>query len=105
MDAFDLNPSTGPRVRWVYATVLVFSVFFIGMAGLSLAHFGPCGAANPMALFASALMSATAFFAALMLPTESQRRFRLRTVPFYLAVVVAVLFVLSQTLLFMLLAT
>ena len=41
MDALDLYPSTGPRVRWIYAAVLIFSVLFIGMAGLSLAHFGP----------------------------------------------------------------
>jgi hypothetical protein len=105
MDALDLNPPTGPRLRWLYAAVLIFSVFFIGMAGLSLAHFGPCGAANPMALFASALISAIALVAAFLLLTEGQRRFRPRTVPFYLAVVVAVLFVLSQTLLFVLLAT
>jgi hypothetical protein len=102
MDALDLNASTGPRVRWIYVAVLMFSVFFIGMAGLSLAHFGPCGAANPIALFASALVSATALVAAFLLLTEGQRRFRLRTVPFYLAVVIAVLFVLSETLLFVL---
>src|SRR5262245_62087868 len=102
MDALDLNPSTGPRVRWIYVAVLIFSVFFIGIAGVSLAGFGPCAAANPTALLASALISATALVAAFLLLTEAQRRFRLRTVPFYLAVVVAVLFVLLQTLLFVL---
>jgi hypothetical protein len=103
MDDLDLSPlPTGPRVRWIYATVLVFSVFFIWMAGVSLAGFGPCGAANPIALLLSALTSAAALFAALFLLTERQRRLRLRTVPFYVIVVTAVLFVVSQMLLFIL---
>jgi hypothetical protein len=102
MDAPDLNPSTGPRVRWIYAAVLVFAVFFIGLAGVSLAGFGPCAAANPTALLTSALISVIALVAAFLLLTDAQRRLRLRTVPFYLAVVVAVLFVLLQMLLFVL---
>jgi hypothetical protein len=105
MDDLDMSPlPTGPRVRWIYATVLVFSVFFIWMAGVGFAGIGPCGAANPIALLVSALISAAALFAALFLLTERQRRFRLRTVPFYLIVVTAVLFVVLQTLLFILFA-
>lgn len=103
MDDLDLNPlPTGPRVRWVYATVLVFSVFFIGVAGVGSAGYGPCGATNPDALLVSVLISAAALFATFFLLTEPQRQFRLRTVPFYVIAAIAVLFVVLQTLLFLL---
>jgi hypothetical protein len=82
--------------------VLVSSVFFIGMAGLSLAHFGPCGAANPIALLASALISAAALAGSFIVLTKRQRRFRPRAVPFYVAVVIGAIFVLLQALFFVL---
>jgi hypothetical protein len=98
MDDLDLTASpTGPRGRWICATVLVFSVFFIGVAGFGFAGVGPCAANNPIALLVSTTISAVALFSAFSLLTERQRRFRRRTVPFYLIVLIAVLFIAFQT--------
>jgi hypothetical protein len=94
----DSSPPTGPRVRWIYATVLVFAVFFIGVTGLGFAGIGPCAANNPIALLVSTTLSAAVLFLAFALLTEGQRRLRRRTVPFYLIVLIAVLFIAFQTL-------
>jgi hypothetical protein len=88
--------ATGPRVRWLYASVLVCSVFFIGNAAISFAGIGPCVATNPIWLVIGVLTSATSIWFAFRLLTERQRSFRLRTIPFYLAVVLALFVILLQ---------
>ncbi len=92
----DSQLATGPRVRWLYASVLVCSVFFIGNAAISFAGIGPCVATNPISLVLGVLTSAIVIWFALRLLTERQRKFRLRTIPFYLAVVLAFLVILLQ---------
>jgi hypothetical protein len=46
----------------MFAGLLVFSVFVIGVAGIGLARFGPCAASNPAALLFSGALSAAAIY-------------------------------------------
>jgi NO-binding membrane sensor protein with MHYT domain len=96
--ADEAESTTGPRFRWLYATVLVCSVFFVGMAAVSFAVIGPCVATNPISLVLGIVTSVIAIWLAFRLLNEQQRRFRLRTIPFYIAVLVAVLVILMQAL-------
>ena len=87
-----------PRVRWLFASLLVFSAFAIGVAGLGFAGFGPCTASNPAALGVSGVLSAAAIGASVLVLTQRQRKFRLRTIPFYLILLAAFLFAALQVL-------
>ena len=95
-------PAHEPRVRWLFASLLLLATFGIGIAGLGLARFGPCAASNPIALLFSAAFSVAALAGALLVLTAKQRRLRLRTIPFYLALVLCILFIAVQTLLLVL---
>ena len=77
-----------PRIRWLFAALLVFSSFVIGLMGFGLAGFGPCAASNPIALFFSGALSALAVWGSILVLTHRQRKLRLRTIPFYLALIV-----------------
>ena len=88
--------SREPRIRWLFASLLMLSTFAIGVAGFGLAGFGPCTATNPKALFFSSALSVAVICGSLRALTQRQRRIRLRTLPFYLVLVVAVLFAALQ---------
>ena len=99
---FELESSHEPRVRWLFATLLVLAAFSIGIAGFSLAGFGPCTASNPAALLISGVLSACVIYFSLNVLSRKQRRFRLRTIPFYLCLALLILFTAIQLCLFLL---
>jgi len=85
-----------PRIRWLFAGLLVFSVFAIGVAGLGLMGFGPCTVSNPWVLFFSGSLSLAAIYSSVRVLTRRQRKVRLRSAPFYFALLVAILFASLQ---------
>ena len=94
--------SNDPKIHWVYATLLIAAVFCIGFVGFGFAGLGPCGPVNPGVLVFSAALSVAAIYASWRVHTSKQRKLRLRTIPFYLSVVIAIAFVGFQALLFLL---
>jgi hypothetical protein len=91
--------SHDPRIRWLFASLLLLTTFLIGMAGFGLAGMGPCGLGSPIPLLFSSVFSIGVFFFCLHVLTVRQRRFRVRTIPFYLCFLLAALFVALQILL------
>ena len=97
-----LSHSRDPKIHWVYASLLIVAVFCIGFAGLGLAGMGPCAFARPWVLGLSAALSVAAIYASGRVLTSKQRQLRLRTIPFYLTVLIAIVFVGLQAFIFML---
>jgi len=95
-----LSHSNDPKIHWVYASLLIVAVFCIGFAGLGLAGIGPCAWARPWVLGPSAALSAATIYASGRVLTSKQRQLRLRTIPFYLTVLIAIAFVGLQTFIF-----
>jgi hypothetical protein len=91
--------SHDPRVRWLFASLLLLATFLIGMAGFGLAGMGPCGFSRPIALLFSSGLSIVAIFFCLDVLTGRQRRLRMRTLPFYFCFLLAAFFVGLQILL------
>jgi len=75
-------PPHEPRTRWLFAALLVFSSFAIGVFGFGLAGLGPCAASNPIALLFSGALSAVVLCSSVLVLTTRQRKLRLRTIPF-----------------------
>ncbi|HEU5232046.1 MAG TPA: hypothetical protein VFU50_04235 [Terriglobales bacterium] len=96
-----LSRSNDPKIHWIYATLLIVSAFLIGIAGFGFAGMGPCGAAKPSVLAFSSACSAAAIYSSILVLTSNQRELRLRTIPFYLAVLIAIAFAGLQALMFL----
>lgn len=95
-----LSHSNDPKIHWIYATLLIVAVFCIGFEGLGLAGMGPCAFARPWVLGPSAALSAAAIYASGRVLTSKQRQIRLRTIPFYLTVLIAIAFIGLQAFIF-----